>query len=211
MPLKKVLAPSSASVDIAAPLSKLEQQEHLLKGSPLSQDEYEALGTYLMSTERPYASMYLEADKTAATLDSRFLLPTVCKRTEVLLDGRTFSVRESHEGNSAIQYYNPTNQSLETGNIEMIWQQSLDERLHTFFVIRPHRPLSPVEERLAPFAQFHELYATRIFDSIPSNQLFIVEPQHIRTHLSTYRRPSGTYGIQKDTLVVCWALNRGRR
>ncbi len=210
-PLHGIFTPSSASADNPSRLSDTEQAEYLSKGSKLSTGEYNALGEYLLSTDREYRSVYSQSDGIAATQEDRFLPPTVHTRTEVLVDGRTFSIRQSHEGNSAVQYANPSNQESETGNIEAIWQLPLNHCIHTFFVVRPHQPLPPNEEQLAPFAQFHERYATRIVDSNPSNQHLILEQQHIHTHLSTYRRPAGTYGIPRETLVVCWALNRGRR
>lgn len=55
---------------------------------------------------------------------------------------------------------------------------------------------------------------TRIVDAEASkedSELVVIEPAHIVTHLTTFHRPAGTYGIDKDILVVCWALNRGRR
>lgn len=210
-PLQEIFMKTPSSVDIQTLLSDAEEAEFLMKGTELSVEQYQALGEYLASTERQYSSIHSRQDRLSATQHTRFLPPTVRVRTEVDLDGRTFSTRTSHEGNSAVQFTNPTSQRLETGNIEMIWQLPLEHRIHTFFVIRPHKLLSPAEENLAPFAQFNEIYGARIVDSDISNQLLIVEQQHIRTHLSTYRRPAGTYGIPRQTLVVCWALNRGRR
>ncbi|KAE9393831.1 hypothetical protein BT96DRAFT_943640 [Gymnopus androsaceus JB14] len=43
------------------------------------------------------------------------------------------------------------------------------------------------------------------------NTIGIVEPQHIITHLTTYKRSAGTYGIQQEVLVICWAMNHGLR
>ncbi len=209
-PLQGALIPSPASVDVPVPLSEMEEAAFLAQGSTLSIEEYNFLGAYLMSTERPYHSVHSIQEMAATTLETRFLPLCVHKRTEVLVDGRTFSTRQSHEGNSAVQYTDPLNHGLETGNIEAIWQIPLNHHIHMFFVIRAHLPLPPAEEELAPFARFHEIYATHIVDCQPSNQCVIVEQQHICTHLSTYRRPAGTYGIPRNTLVVCWALNQGR-
>ena len=49
---------------------------------------------------------------------------------------------------------------------------------------------------------------SHIVDAIPSHNLLIIEPIHIVTHLTTFRRPVGTYGIPRETIIVCWALNR---
>ncbi len=209
--LQKALVPSSASVDDPALLSDLEEAKYLAQGTMLSVEHYNALGTYLELTERQYLSVYSLQQKATAPLEARFLPPRAHKPYDVLLDGRTFSTRTSHEGNSAVQYTIPSTQELTTGNIEEIWQLPLNRHIHTFFVIRAHRPLPQALEQLAPFARFRDIYATHIVDCEPANNIIIVEPQHIRTHLSVYQRPAGTYGIPQKTLVVCWALNRGRR
>ena len=64
----------------------------------------------------------------------------------------------------------------------------------------------------APFERYPG-FMTKIVDAAPSddNALVIIEPTHIITHLTTFQRPEGTYSIQQKTLVICWALNRGRR
>lgn len=210
-PLQEVFEPSRASVEIPTPLSDEEEAEILAKGTTISEEWYLFLGNYLLSTERRHRSVYSIHDKRNTTSTSPFLPPTGIARTEVLLGGRVFSTRLSHGGNSAVQFIHPENQGLQTGNIEQIWQLPIYDRLHTFFIIRLHRLLPLSEERKAPFCRFQSLYSTRIVDLEDSDQFLCVEPQHIRTHLSTFRRPPGTYGIPKATLVICWALNRGRR
>lgn len=82
--------------------------------------------------------------------------------------------------------------------------------MHPFVLVSPHCPLSVVHEGQAPF-QHYQGFKTQIVDAEPSQTLIIIEPDHIISHLTTYQRPKNTYGIPRDTLVVCWALNRGRR
>jgi hypothetical protein len=88
----------------------------------------------------------------------------------------------------------------------------LEATLKTFIIIRPHRVLPVQEEERAPFINYPGFKA-RIFDSQPSDdsELVIIEPHHILTHLTTFQRPAGTYGIDRETLVVCLALDRGRK
>ena len=124
--------------------------------------------------------------------------------------GRTFSCQKSHEGNSAIQFYNPYTQQNDTGFIHIIWQVLLETAIHTFIVVRLHSPLSAQEEGQAPFINFPG-FMTRIVDALPSENLLIIEPIHIITHLTTFRRPAGTYGIPRETLIICSALNRGQK
>ena len=84
--------------------------------------------------------------------------------------------------------------------------------MEIFLVVRPHRQLPFLSEADAPFEQYPG-FMTKIIDAAPSddNALVIIKPTHIITHLTTFRRPEGTYSIQQKTLVICWALNRGRR
>jgi len=49
---------------------------------------------------------------------------------------------------------------------------------------------------------------SNVIDTHSMEEPVIIEPNHTVTDLTTFRRPKG---IQKETLVVCWALNRGRR
>lgn len=190
-------------------LSGMEEAEYIAKyPEPLPVDDYYALLRYLQATGRPYFSIL---DQVLVTKHTRFLPPHVRKRTEMIVGDRTFSTRASHEGNSAIQFHKPSTQQVDTGVIEAIWSLPLDSVIQTFFVVRSHRPLPRLEEEKAPFFRFDERYCTRIVDYEPSDQIQIIEQQHIIAHLSTFKRPAGTYGIARDTLVICWALNRGRR
>lgn len=210
--LNESLEPAWASIEGPKPeLTGKEQAEFMAKGSvKLSQNEYDSLLWYLRGAGRPYFSVHSSAQK-MANADTLYLPPYVRKRTEVHISDHTFSVQRSHEGNSAVQFFNPRSKERETGYIEDIWTIPLESRTNTFFVIRPHRRLSEAEERKAPFVTFNEKYAVRIVDCIRSDQSVIVEQQHIITHLATYRRPANTFGIPRETLIVCWALNRGRR
>ena len=48
-----------------------------------------------------------------------------------------------------------------------------------------------------------------IVDTHSTEDLVIIKPNHIITHLTTFQHLKGTYGIQKEMLIMCWALNRG--
>lgn len=174
----------------------------------LTRDEYEALLFFLRRTGQVYHSVY---DGVIADYGTRYLLPFVQHQKNIAIDGKTYSTRESHEPNSAIQFLEPISGIKATGNIEAIWLAPLSSRVRTFVVVRGHVSLVPTEEAKAPFLNFNPNYAARIVSASNSGQLFILEPCNIITHLSTYCRPAGTYGIPVDTVVVCWALNRGRR
>ncbi len=71
-PLQGALIPSPASVDVPVPLSEMEEAAFLAQGSTLSIEEYNHLGQYLMSTERPYHSVHSIQEMAAATLEAPF-------------------------------------------------------------------------------------------------------------------------------------------
>ena len=85
----------------------------------------------------------------------------------------------------------------------------LEDSKHEFLVVCPHEKLPAAEESLAPFRHYPG-FMTQIVDAIPSESLVIIEPIHIVTHLTTFLQPKGTYGIDKETLIICQALDQGR-
>ncbi len=106
-------------------------------------------------------------------------------------------------------FYNTSTQSQDTGFIEEILTLELQGISRNFFIMRPHVTLSAVEENQAPFIHLDPRYSTKIVDCALAEKVVIIELHHIITHLTAFQRPTGTYGIQKKTLVICWALNRG--
>lgn len=204
--LANILGPNEVSVNVPVPLEPSEVSKILEKAPKLLDEEYIALLHYLQCTGRPYRSF----DNFPHPSNALILPPQAQHPLRLKRDGRTFSCERSHKGNSAIQYYNPLAQAHDTGSIQAIWRLPLDGLLHTFIVVRPHQALSTHEEAQAPFIHYPG-FMSRIVDMVSSAKLAIIEPNHIITHLTTFKRPAGTYGIGRDTLVVCWALNRGRR
>ncbi|KAF8228255.1 hypothetical protein L208DRAFT_1292483, partial [Tricholoma matsutake] len=75
-----------------------------------------------------------------------------------------------------------------------IWRLLLEGIMHTFIRVCSHQSLSTQEERQAPFIH-HPEFMVRIADALPSNNLSIIEPVHIITHVTTVQQPAGTYGI----------------
>jgi hypothetical protein len=201
-----ILQSTNVSEDPTPTLDPLDLAEFLKNAPQFTPNEYNNLLDYLHRTGQQYRAFHNIPHPPNA-----HILPPYAKRPLVLKhDGRTFSCRHSHEGNSAVQFYNPLTTAHDTGFIESIWTVPLENVLHSFIVIRPHLPLSNLKEGQAPF-QYYPGFMTRILDVQPADYLLIIEPAHIVTHLTTYKRPLGTYGILEETLIVCWALNRGRR
>lgn len=207
--LGRVLEPPVVSVDAPRKdVSPTEESVFLKACSPFAREDYDAMLHYLRKKGRALHSVY---DQTARDPNYTYLLPNVRKHTEVHIADRTYSIRQSHEGNSAIEFVHPETGSKDTGFIECIYSTLLKSKVHTFFIVRSHRQLPAFEERKAPFGNFNEKYCVRIMDELPSNNRVLIEQHHVVAHVSTLRRPAGTYGIERETLVVCRALNRGRR
>lgn len=188
------------------PLTSIEVSKTLAKAPNLEDAEYASLLFYLHCTGRPYRSFKdLPHPPNAQILPPRALSLLQLHRGE-----HTFSCANSHQGNSAICFHNPLTNTPETGSIQKIWRLPLDGSMHTFMVVQAHKLLPPLEEERAPFSQ-HPRFMARIVDAKLSDNFIIIEPTHIITHLVTFKRPEGTYGIDRKSLIVCWALNRGRR
>lgn len=171
----------------------------------LTKDEYFALLHYLQTFGQPYRPAHQFPHP-----ENALILPTSVNKPLQLHEGHhTFSCKMSHKGNSAIKFYDPSTNNHDTGYIESIWTMELQGVLRRFFVVRPHLPLPITEQNKAPFIHLDARYSTKIVDSGLGERLVIIEQRHIITHLTVLPRPVGTYGIERKTLVICWALNRG--
>ncbi|KAJ7315559.1 hypothetical protein DFH08DRAFT_893352 [Mycena albidolilacea] len=113
------------------------------------------------------------------------VLPPLAKQCpEFHENGHTYSCNSLHEGNSFIQFYDEQIQGHQTGVINKIIEIPLQGKLQNFILI--------VEVKL-------------------SEDIIVIEPEHVITHLTTYKTQGDIYGIQREIRLVCWALNRGRK
>lgn len=172
----------------------------LTASKPVGADKYRMLLQYLNSTGQQWRSNVDIPHPPGALI----LPPVALQPADVKLDGHGYSCRRSHEGNSAIQFKNPTDSASLTGFIEEIWRMPLQGDMQTFLLVRIHKALPASAHSRAPYTSLRH-FETTIVDAAPSNQLQIIEPHHITTHLTVYKRPKGTYGINKEILVICWA------
>jgi len=175
------------------------------------QKHYDLLLEYLNATGRQYHSAYKVVPQVLGTL---ILPPVTYHARQFKFDSQTYSVNESHEGNSHIQFYIPgaVGGATETGYIEAIWELPLENILQMFLLIRRHQPLSPAQLWKTPYA--HEPCSnlqTKVVNMEESKDIFIIELQHIICHLTVYKNPPRTYGLNRETMTICWGLNRRRR
>jgi hypothetical protein len=130
-----------------------------------------------------------------------------CQKCHV--EKRTYSCSSSHEGNSLIQFYQPgTNRSQNetfTGVIDAILKIPLDNALRTFILVRKHSPLA-----IQPHSDHPELMTAVVYAEPQLGQI-VIEPHHIITHLTAWKRSPDIYHTTKPVMVICWALNRGHR
>lgn len=205
--LAKILQPTLAAQNKAAqPLTDLEVAKILAKAAELSTNDYQMLLQYQSSKGPLWRSCY-QIPHPAGSL---ILPPCAMRALQFKLDDHGFSCYKSHRGNSGIQFRDPVNHSVLTGFISEIWEIPLENHMQTFILVEKHKPLPTILLKKSPFSSLTE-FGTTIVDAAASGLYCIIETRHILTHLTFYKRPRGTYGINKEVLVICWSLNRGRR
>jgi hypothetical protein len=212
--LAKILEPdnSDSSSWSTRTMSDLEIANAHASGTRLDQQHYGLLLEYLNATGKEYHSAYKSVPQVLGTL----ILPPVAHQPHHFkLDSRTYSVKESHEGNSHIQFYIPGTEgsgATETGYIETIWELPLESVLQIFLLVRKHQPLSLTQLRKTPYANEPcSNLQTKVVNVEESNDVFIIELRHIICHLAVYKNPPRTYGLNRETMTICWGLNRRRR
>ncbi|KAF8070252.1 hypothetical protein FPV67DRAFT_1668127 [Lyophyllum atratum] len=174
----------------------------------LDKDHYEWLLQYLNSIGKDYHSAYNQAGP--HMLGTLILPPAARQSHQFKFDGRTYSLNNSHEGNSHIQFYIPgaADDAVETGTIEAIWELPLEGVWQVFFLVRPWEAISPAQLRQTPYAyEPCSNLQTKVVRMEQSRSAFIIEPRHIICHLAVYKNPERTYGLTGETLTICWGLN----
>lgn len=192
-------------------LRQLDEQnvaDILRTAKKLDHHHYNMLLHYLHSMGQPWHTY----DEIPPPLNHAWILPRRAQQPyQIDIESRTYSCQKSHEGNSSIAFYNPHNMgSQSTGFIQAIWQIPLNYVMQTFFLVNIHQDLPIWDNDLAPYSS-HPRLGVKLIDAQPSGNFYIIEPRHIITHLTMFKRPAGTYGFQKEIISVCWSLNRGRK
>jgi hypothetical protein len=202
-PTQQSTTPSSTGLDDEQLAS------FLMKGQHIEDPIHNAILRYLKSLGQPWHS-YSEFPPHP---DPDWILPPRANMpSQIVIQDRTYSCSVSHLGNSAIMFYNPVGDTTikHTGIIDTICQLPLHGFLQTFFIVHLHQNLPPNLETILPYQKYPGLNS-KLVESIPGDISLVIEPHHIITHLVMYKRPSGTYNIPRETLALCWSLDRGRR
>ncbi|KAK7040034.1 hypothetical protein R3P38DRAFT_2514278 [Favolaschia claudopus] len=203
--LATILEPESDKPFARQPLDDAQTAKFLRKRPNMNPQQYQMIGDYLHSINRHYRHHTAHPHP-----ESALILPPAAKSIREFKDKRqTFSCYSSHTGNSAVQFKHKDN--IKTGFISQILQIPLEGLVETFVFINPHIPLTAAEEIHSPYHMRPNLNSMLV-NSQPSEEVLLVQPQHIITHLTCAKKPAGTYkNINKNTLAICWGLNRGRR
>ncbi|KAF7289546.1 hypothetical protein MKEN_01504500 [Mycena kentingensis (nom. inval.)] len=137
------------------------------------------------------------------------MLPPNAKRLhEYHENGRTYSCHSSHSANSLIEFRLPNSDIITTGIIDSIYEIPLHGFLRKFILVREHKALDMTG---TPYASQPRL-KTRLVAVEPYAKRLVIEPEHIITHLCAWIRPARAYPtMNKKFMVVCSALNRGRK
>jgi hypothetical protein len=185
-------------------LDESEIAEYLLKADKMSPDEYSLIQDYLNSMGEIFLS-WLELPDLEHW--SMILPPNAKCLREFHEDSRTYSCASSHDANSLIQFHNPNAANIAlTGVIHAVLEIPLNNFAWKFVLVHPFQELDMSH---TIYHQYPRLMTTFVYAE-PLENLIVIEPKHIITHLTSWRRPAGTCpGVMKDCLVICWALNRG--
>lgn len=170
---KPPVLPELSSADIALFLSLAPKIE---------ENEYNAVLQYLLSTGHPYYSWTnLPHPEFAHVLPPNGKCPT-----EFHDNGCTYSCHSSHNGNSNIQSQDPQIQAPITGVIQTILEIPLEGFLCKFILVHSHSTLSDLDTACTPYSQYPCMMC-KVVPTELSDHLYVIEPQHIVTHLTALK------------------------
>lgn len=118
---------------------------------------------------------------------------------------RLFGSHSLNPGNSCISF--GTSSGTGSGDIIGIWSHFLDGTMRDFLAISPHSPLSDEDSARNPYKLFTGFQCTVVYKQ-PINQVVIIEPIHLISHLAQLVRPPGTFGMSRSILILNHSLNR---
>jgi hypothetical protein len=126
-------------------------------------------------------------------------------------NGRPYSTFTIHPGNSSISFQSQ-NAAVEVGFIRSIWSQVLQGKQHIFIIVAPHLRLSVHDESKNPYIKKGGFSAGLVYSQSPQECYdVVIEVNQILAHVPYYKRPAGTFGIGKETMVIINSLNRNQK
>lgn len=179
---------------------------HLSKSPRMSPKQYKSIMDYLNACGEATVSWL---SYPSIEYQSMILPPNARRLREYHEHGRTYSCNSVHHSHSLVQFRKPNSTDAPmTGVIQFILELPLHGFLRKFIFVAPHKPIdlshTPLGNRPRTMTALVEIQ--------PYKTLIVMEPKHIITHISAWKRPAHTYsGINKPFMTVGLALNRGRK
>ena len=206
-----ILVPEEGTQGVTIqPINDSEQAAFLVdKATDLDPRTYDLILQYLNATG--HLGQY-HSNTTSVNLHLHALvLPPRAKHcAQFHQDGHIYS--SSHAFNSRIQFYDRQIKAYRTGVINSIFEIPLQWNLRKFILVQPDQDLPEVEVRGTPHdPMLHPDFKTKLVEVEPSEDILVVEPEHIITHLSALKINGEIFGIRREICVVCTALNRERK
>ncbi|KAF6741488.1 hypothetical protein DFP72DRAFT_862125 [Ephemerocybe angulata] len=176
-------------------------------GTPLPEHIYNKLLSYL-ATKEP-ESIYRHRSAVPHPAGANVLTNYAQHQSHFIWKTRPYSIYSKHIGNSSISYVGDDGE-VNAGFIQSIFTQVLQRATRTFFVVHPHLPLSPADNALNPYSRYPGMLAAVVYDTYqPEQAQIIIESDRIIGHVAFRRRPSGTFGIDHPTLILCFWVEVG--
>lgn len=197
--------------DTSSTVTPTTEAEMLAKGTEMSDEEYRMLTHYLKAQDNTYLTqdeaLHQPRPLVNMIIPRRALHPSNIKIAD---QPENFTKHSYHQGNSYIQFSDPSLPALrQVGFIEDFWELPINGHRRTFLLVRKLQDLPFIEQQRTPYHLNPQL-ETMMYNALPSNDVGLIEAQHLITQLATWTRNTA-YGINHPVLVVSWALNRGRR
>ncbi|PPR07929.1 hypothetical protein CVT24_000909 [Panaeolus cyanescens] len=128
-------------------------------------------------------------------------------RKHFYIHGKLYSPFFVHPGNSSISFLR-TPTRPEPAIIQSIWTLEVERVQRTFLVIQQPVALSPSDQQNNPYQQMPLLQASLAYDEYKDP--IVIEPHVVQGHVPYYKRPPGTFGIDRATVIMVDSLHRGR-
>ena len=84
-------------------------------------------------------------------------------------------------------------------------------KLYNFIIVSPHQSLSADDEQKSPYPSKPGFLGAVVYSQQPESYgKVLIEPEQIIAHIPYYSRPSGTFDIEKGTMVLINSLHRNK-
>jgi len=174
------------------------------EGDLVPPDIYNALLVYINATTMDPFHHCADFPHT----NPRVLPQIAIKRKRFTHLTRLFGPHSLNPGNSCISFRTLSGM-VKSGEIIGIWSHFLDGIIRDFLAVSPHLPLSDEDSAHNPYNLFPGFQCTVVY-SHSTNQIVIIEPIHIISHLAKLVRPPGTFGMSRSILILNHSLNCNR-